>query len=550
MKKAIIITLSVIAVLIIGAFFYLKVRKSKDFEPLIKARLQQLVKDASDSLYILNIGKIEIDVVGSEAKVLNAELLIDSGRLNQLQAAGAAPQDIFKVSLSSLNINGLNVGDLLDKKNIDLNVLDIKNPTIEIYHLADNRDTVIKDTTTLYARIQQSLGHFSLKDLTISNINFIHHNLAEEKEKLTTFKDVSMRFSDIEIDSVTQYDTTRFLYAKQANIYVPGYTYRTPDSMYFLKADTLTLHAAQKSIDVTGLSLEPRYSKQEFSRQLKFYKDRYDINFKSASFNNIDWYKLFLGEGFTAGYAEFNMGKMEVFADKNVQPSPKSKIGNFPHQLLARLKLPVDIDTMHINNFEFTYRELNAKTQKTGNVTWTDVQGELTNVTNVPEKIAINKIVKVAATSKLYNAGSFSAVFQFDMTGIKDGDFILDVTLGPMDGKVINTASKTLGLFEVNNLTIKKLKAHIIANSYQARSSVLFVYDDLKITALRPEDDNPQKLKKRKFLSFFANTFVLNKSNEIDEAQPEYVTYKRDPQRSFFSLIWKSILKGVTGTAA
>ncbi len=550
MKKTIIITISIIAVLIVGAFLYLKVRKSKDFEPLIKAKLQELVKQASDGLYVLNIDKIEVDVVGSKAKVLNAELLIDSARLNQLLAAGTAPGDIFKVSLSNLDIDGLNIGDLLDKKDIDLNVLAINNPTVEIYHLADKRDTAIKDTTTLYARIQQSLGHFSLKDLSISNMDFIHHNMAEEKEKLTTFHDVSMRFNDIEIDSITQYDTARFLYAKQANIYIPGYTFRTPDSMYLLKADTLTLHAAQKSVDVSGLSLQPRYSKQEFGKHLKFYKDRYDINFKTASFDKIDWYKLFLGEGLTAGHAEFNTGKMEVFADKNVPPSPKSKIGNYPHQLLARLELPIDIDTILIKDFQFTYRELNAKTQKTGEVNWTNISAQLTNVTNIPEKIAINKIVKVAAQSKLFNAGSFDAVFQFDMTGIKDGDFVLDLNIGPMDGKVINTASKTLGLFEVNSLTIKKLKAHVIANSYQARSSVLFVYDDLKITALKPGDDNPKKLKKRKFISFLANTFILNKSNELNEAQPEYIVYKRDPQRSFFSLIWKSILKGITGTAA
>jgi hypothetical protein len=51
-------------------------------------------------------------------------------------------------------------------------------------------------------------------------MNFIHHNMAEAKEKLTTFKEVSMRFNDIEIDSLTQYDTTRFLYAgKPISIY-------------------------------------------------------------------------------------------------------------------------------------------------------------------------------------------------------------------------------------------------------------------------------------------------------------------------------------------
>lgn len=549
MKKPVIITISVIAILIVGALLYLKLRKSEDFEPLIKAKLQQVVKEASDSLYILNLDKIEIDVVGSTIKVHNAELLIDSIRLNELSAKGTAPVDVFKISVSDLHIDGFNVADLLDKKNINLNALNIKNPTVEVYHPVNKKDTIIKDTSTLYSRIQKSLGHFRLEDLSISNLKFIYHNIAEEKEKLTTFSNVSMRFGNIEIDSTTQFDTTRFLYAKQANIYIPGYTFRTPDSMYFLKADTLILHAAQKSIDVTGLSLQPRYSKQDFGKHLKFYKDRYDIKFKTASFNNIDWYKLFLGEGFTAKHATFNNGSMEVYADKNIPPSTKSKIGNFPHQLLARLDMPVDIDTILIKNFEFTYRELNIKTQQTGAVTWTDISGQLTNVTNVPEKIAVNKIVKVAAQSKLFNAGNFSAVFQFDMTKTKDGDFTLDINLGPMNGTVINTASKTLGLFEVNSLSIKKLNAHIIANSYRARSSVLFVYDDLNITALKKQDDT-KKLKKKKLVSFFANTFIINKSNTMTEASPEYVTYQRDPQRSFFSLIWKSLLKGITNTAS
>ncbi|MFT4153598.1 hypothetical protein [Parafilimonas sp.] len=306
--------------------------------------------------------------------------------------------------------------------------------------------------------------------------------------------------------------------------------------MYFLKIDTLTLHAAQKSINAAGLTLQPRYSKQEFGKHLTFYKDRYNIQFKSASFHNIDWYKLFLGKGFIAKHAEFNNGSMDVYADKNIPPSTKSKIGNYPHQLLARLKIPVDIDTMLVQNFEFTYRELNIKTGQTGAVTWTNISGQLTNVTNVPEKIAANKIIKIAAQSKLFNAGSFSAVFPFDMTKTKTGDFTLDVDLGPMDGKIINTASKPLGSFEVKSLSIKKLKAHIIANSYNARSSVLFVYDNLKITALK-KDNNSKEMKKKKLASFLANTFIINKSNTMAETQPEYLTYKRDPQRSFFSFV-------------
>ena len=294
------ITIAAIAVLIIGGYFYLKIRKSKDFEPLLKAKLQQLVRDASDSLYVLNIDKIEVDIFKSTAKVHNAALSIDSSRLKIMLATGTAPENIYKASFSNLIINGLDIGDFLNKENIDLDTLSIQNPTLEIYHPVNKRDTIIKDTATLYSRIQKSLGHFSLKDLSISNMNFIDHNLEQQQEKQTKFKNVSMKCNDIEIDSATQYDTTRFLYAKYAAIYLPGYAYRTPDSLYFIKADTLTLHASEKLIDIRGLALIPRYSKQDFSKQLKFYKDRYEVKFENASFNNVDWYRLFLGEGFIA----------------------------------------------------------------------------------------------------------------------------------------------------------------------------------------------------------------------------------------------------------
>jgi hypothetical protein len=136
----------------------------------------------------------------------------------------------------------------------------------------------------------------------------------------------------------------------------------------------------------------------------------------------------------------------------------------------------------------------------------------------------------------------------FDLTKTTTGDFTVDVSLGPMNGTAFNKAAMPLGLFEINSLSIKKLKAHIIANNYNAGSSVFFVYDDLKITALKPDDSG--KLKQRGFISFVANTFILNKSNTGNEAKPEYVSYQRDPQRSFFSLLWKSILKGITGTAS
>jgi hypothetical protein len=532
--KRIWIIAAIAGVIVLGAFLYLKFRKADDFEPLIKQKLQQAVRDASDSLYILDIDKIDVDVLASTIKVHNAKLLIDSARLKVLDATGKAPADVFKIAVSDIAVDGFSVDDLLKKKNIDLSLLNLKNPTVEIFHPVGKSNNKTKDTATLYARMAKSLGHFSIHDFNITNMNFKYHNITA-KEKTTAFQNISMRFKDIEIDSTTQYDTTRFLYAKQAYIYLTDYSFRTADSLYFINADSLTVHTNQKSIDIKNLAVKPRYDKQGFSKQLTFYKDRYDVKFSTASFKNIDWYHFFMGEGFAASKGELSNGEMEVYANKYLAQSGKSKVGNYPHQLLMKLDFPTDVDTILVKNFKLTYRELNPKAKKEGYIVFDNINATILNITNIREKIASNKKLTVTATSRLMSA---------DLTKTTNGNFSVDANLGAMNGTALNPAAVPLGLFEINSLNLKNLKVHINATNTNGNGTVAMVYDKLNITALKKEEDSKQ-LKQRKFLSFLANTFIVNKENKTGEAKPQAASFQRDPERSFFYLIWKTILEGI-----
>ena len=123
MRKKWIIILTTIFVLVAGVFFYIKFRGSKDFEPVIKEKLQQIVKEASDSLYILDVDKINVDVVNSQVIVINASLNIDTIRLAQLDKLQQAPNDVYKISLKNLLIDGINVDDFLKKNSFDLKTL-------------------------------------------------------------------------------------------------------------------------------------------------------------------------------------------------------------------------------------------------------------------------------------------------------------------------------------------------------------------------------------------------------------------------------------------
>ncbi len=149
------------------------------------------------------------------------------------------------------------------------------------------------------------------------------------------------------------------------------------------------------------------------------------------------------------------------------------------------------------------------------------------------------------AHGRLMDKANINAAFIFDLNKSTKGNFVVDASLGPLDGKELNIAAMPLGMFEINDLKIKRLKAHIIGNNYSAHSSVLLIYDNLKITALKSDDSG--KLKGRGILSFLANTFIVHKSNprKNETAKPKAASSERDPQRSFFFLVWKSMLKGI-----
>lgn len=548
-KKWVIILLSSLALLAAGVFIYFKVRGTKDFEPIIKEKLQQVVLEGSDSLYSINIGKIDVDVIGSRITLTDAILIIDSARLTQLDNLQRAPNDIYKISLKNLVIEGIGIDDFIKKKTIDLDVLNIKEPNVEIFHHKRSYNYTPPDTTSLYKKIAEQVGHFSLHNLFVQDIDFVYHNLTNEN-KQTRLKNLTINFTDILIDSTTQNDSTRFLYAKDANIFLKDYNMATPDSLYNFHIDSFALNASSHKLNMKNLSLKPRGNKENFSSKLDYYKDRYDVTVRSASIQYIDWWNLLSQEGFTARQVKLDDGNVEVFADRTLPDPHKNKVGNYPHQLLMRLKLPVTINNIDANNFKVTYIELNPKTQKSGSIVFDNIYGSFTNITNKPEEIAQNKYFSLDANAKLMGSGPLHASFKFDLTKADDGVFSLDVDLGAMDGKELNGATKSLGLFEIKSADIKKLQMHMTATNNRSNGTVTFYYDNLQVEVLKQDDEEQNKLKKRGFLSFIANAFIIEKSNARNDKNkdPKYVYYKRDPEKSFFNLIWKTIFTGLGDT--
>jgi hypothetical protein len=539
MKKIWMIIAGTVLVLVAGILVYLKTRKLDDFEPLVKRKLAALVSDASDSLYRLQFDKIEIDVLASRILLVNARLRHDSLVYRKLQAQHKAPESVYEISLGSLGIDGLSAADILSRKDIRLNVLYIDRPQIRIIRKLDKPDQPGSDSLTLYQRIHKAIGSFGITKLVIRQADLV---LADEvKKQEQSFRQVNIAFDDLLIDSTTQYDTTRFLYGKDARISLAALDYRLGDSLHRLQADSIEIAAAKKIVTIHRFRLQPRVSKQQFRKVIASRRDRYDITVPRITLEGVDWWNMVQGNAVNATSITLAGGKAEVYSDRSVPAI--SKVGLYPQQSLFELPMPVYIQQLVVNNLDIVYSEFNPDSQQEGHARFLAASGTARNITNRPDRVAANPLLTIDATARFMGAGQLKARFVFDLARQKEGIFRVNGETGPMNAVALNDAVESLALVRIKEGTISRFTVSITGNKSGARGKVLTLYKNLKVDVLKKGEKG--KMEKRGLISWFANTFKLHDEYPGKKTPVAFDASFQRGDKTFFGVLWKTILEGV-----
>lgn len=524
-----------------AAFFYLKFRKSGDFEPMIKAKLIDLVHKGSNGLYALHIDDLEIDVLNSSTTVLGVSIKPDTSRMRVLQEQAMLPDDIFSIEIATLYIDGLSPSDFINSSTLDLKQIKVDSPIIIVTHQKRNYNT--KDTSSFYSRIAPNQEAYSLKSLMLNNADLRVVN-KDKGGTTSNFKNLSIYLDDIKIDESTVRDSTRFLFAKDANLYLGNYISNTANKKYTFSIDSVALKPQLGTMKVKGLRLKPVDSKTDFNDKLRFQEDRFDISIVEADVKNMNWWSLLSNDGLFADAGTLKGGYLKVYRDQTLPLSAESKVGKFPHQELMSLSFPIHVNELFFQDLNVSYEEFNPKSQETGKIDFQQVKGAIQNISNITEVIQLNNNMKVTSSSIFMSQSPLNASFDFDLTRTGSGNFLVQMELGKMDGTNLNQITEGLGMIKVEKLNIEKLRATINGNNDFATGDVAFAYNGLTVSALKKDENN--KFKRKGFASLIANKFLLNSSSDGSVVQT--VRYQRDTRKSFFNLIWKTISKGVTAT--
>jgi hypothetical protein len=534
--------IGVLLILVIGAALYF----SAKWKPILTEKIKEGVYNGSHRLYRVDFKDIRINLFTGSATLDSVRLMPDTAVFNQLKPLKLAPVHLFQVTLNKLQLNRVSILKAYFDKEVDMNAIILDNPSINIIHnKVPKRPGTVKDDRSLYEQISKTLKLIHVKHIRIVDADLDYINGTTMKP-LNSVKHLNINVRDLLIDSVAQFDTTRFYYTKDISFDLAGYKSLGKDKMYTIKVDSVCGSTSKKFMSVKGLKVVPMYPDLAFTRKYKYGKDRYDLDFDKINFNGVDFAQLNDQGSLYARSIVIGPAKAGIFVNRELPPPPNLDKGrNFPHMALKRLPIPAQIDTIRLKNIDVAYTEYNPISMRKGTIYIDNLTGNITNVTNDSTQLGKNHYAIAKLHAMMMKTSRIDIQINFNLTA-KNGAFNFKGEVAPMNLRTLNTVGKNMGLVEIESGRMQRTAFDIKANLNGSSGTVHFLYSDLKVKLLKEGEDG-EAPKKKGFLSFLANTLLIKDANPTKDDPPRTanVTFERTPSASFFNLLWKSVFIGM-----
>jgi hypothetical protein len=316
--------------------------------------------------------------------------------------------------------------------------------------------------------------------------------------------------------------------------------------LYRLTLGELTYDFAAREAQLDDFTLEPVLDAAAFYRRLGHQDDRYTLHVPRLRLGGINMAELLLYNYLHVDSAHLLGPQIHIYHDRTLLPSPNTKMGKYPQQLLSKAPIDILVRRVVAENGRISYGEKTLQTNQEGVLTFDRVNGVLANITNMSDAIALDPRWTVDLRALFLGHSPIHALFTFYLNS-PEGRFVVDAHLRDLDAQALDPVTRPLAKASVRSLHLDTLVTHITGDEHGARADVRMRYDHLKLELLRTAPDSGG-LSKKPLLSFLVNQLLVHEDNPSGGKQERVavgVTQNRDEHKSFFNLIWKTLFGGV-----
>ena len=536
----------ILALLLTTLAVYLNYR----WKPIITARIKAAVHTSTNGLYNIDFENIRTNIISGRISVKNIVFMPDTLTFSKMSIDSLAPRHLYKVEISELILKRVHPWKVYFGGVLEMGSVVIDKPKLQMIFTNSKRNkaTIKPDIRTAWQRLSPYLQSLKVQNITFQDADFEYVDKSIAPARITNIKGLTIRVSDLLIDSLSQFDKSRLYHTRDIYAELNSYKTVTADSNYTVQIQQFAASTAKRYARLRGFRLIPHLGEMEFSQHFKVQEDRYSINVAEMNLNNVDYKMLNTNRRLIAAGLTVQNANVSIFLNRSMPDSLRDRGRNFPQLSLQRFGLDVLVDSVTIKDSRVNYSEYNQDSRRKGTVVFSKINGNIYNISNDSASLSKNPKADAKLTALLMDRGRLNVNMTFDLTS-PIGAFNFKGDVGKMDADMFNAAIRPLSLIEIKSGLLDRMVFNGEGSTRGVKGMLAVYYNKLKI-ALLERSEKTTWLKRRGIASIFANVLIIESENPSPGRPVRKVNYNyvRPKHSSFFNMIWKGLSSALLGS--
>ena len=500
------------SVLVLGFLSYLFF----NYESIIRDKLQEALP-----------ATVSIDFESIVASPLNRTAEI--GNLNILMGPPGHTGRYHSLHIDKVQARGIGIMALLTRDRLTLDNLTIESGEVVL------NNVLLEDSTE---RKTGKPGGGKVKRIEIASLDI--HRLAflmkGDSINECTFNS-DMRFGNIEVDLTAGEFSIDDVDYEIREVILDSVVYAPQGGMYRYAAAKIQYQGEQ--LEVESFSLGARYPKFDFAHKVGKQIDVFDLTVDSlllAGFRPATIADSLL----EVATVEVNGASLHVFRDRRL-PFIKDHQEPLPMKVLRDLPYTLRIGSIDLKNTDIVYEEFPEEGTESGSIAFRDIDAHFSGIDNRAD--TFNSFINLSVAARFMESGLLKAKFAFPMN--RRNLYYAEGTLQNFELTDLNPTMEHLARVRIESGNMTSMAFNFDYDDEVSNGSVLLLYEDLEMTALKEKESRPEV---NKIKTFILNVLFAkrNKEDEVRFAKRNgTIEFDRDKKRSIFNFWWKSLAAGI-----
>ncbi|WP_276496049.1 hypothetical protein [Pontibacter litorisediminis] len=506
------------------------------FTVWLENKVERMVSEQSKGIYKLQLYGLTTSPFIGSLSVDSLRLQPDYKKWKQLMQQGQeVPRTLLDLHAGAIHLRNLSYAKALFKQQVQLEEMEVLEPKLLLSNMR-------ADTTETHKPLHETAKGF-IQGLGIGKIDVrqasLYYRDGPKGDTLLSVRRFRLAVDDFQLDSASYNAKDRAYYAHNYTLEAKDAAYLLPQEYYRFSSDSLYTSTKKGEVLVQQIKLQPILSPAELARAKGEAVTHQEVEVEQLTLRNVAFGEHSRTNKLHVGHVLLQTPALNAFKDKqNFQDKSNKEL---PHQLVQRIKTPFLIDSVELKNGYIRYAELVPKAQERGHITFHQLNAIITNVSNIPEQISVDKPAVVQASSMVMDRAKLQVTIRLPLLH-ENCYHSIEGEIGPANLQMLNPILIPTAFVELESGEVRSGRFRAELNETRASGEMTLLYNNLKVELLSKGTGGEQSFGKE-VLSVLANKIAIKESNPGEGEKPRTgeITVTRDPKKSVFNY-WKECL--------